>query len=208
MNIYTVRRRRKGKKDKSLNLGRNKTEKIERNRTANDPLTKEECETLLKGIDNVQDYTLIFLGLCSGMRVSEISSIEDISIREEEGKIHIWDEKKNIFRDVFVPEEVFSTMKRYLNSIKERKDPRIFPVSTKTIERRIQFWTRQILGKQKSWHTIRHTYISLSRELYIPMEIVIQNTGDTPSTILKYYSRPSSEFIRRTVNETKIYEVR
>jgi len=208
MNTYAVRRKRKVKKDKSLNLDRNKTEKKERNRTSNDPLTKEECETLLKGIDNIQDYTLLFLGLYTGMRVSEIGSIEDISLREDEGKIHIWDEKKNIYRDVFVPEEVFSGIKRYLNSIKKRKDPRIFPVSTKTIERRIQFWTKKILGKQKSWHTIRHSYISLSRELYIPMEIVIQNTGDTPSTILKYYSRPSSEFIRKTVNERKIYEVR
>jgi hypothetical protein len=39
------------------------------------------------------------------------------------------------------------------------------------------------------------------------MEIVIQNTGDTAATILKYYSRPSPEFIRQTVEEKRIYEV-
>ena len=53
----------------------------------------------------------------------------------------------------------------------------------------------------------RHTYISLSRELELPMEIVISNTGDTPATILKYYSKPSPEFVRRIIEERKLFEV-
>ena len=62
--------------------------------------------------------------------------------------------------------------------------------------------------KRKSWHAIRHTYISLSRELGVPMEIVIQNTGDTAATILKYYSKPSPEFIRKTIQEKQMFEVK
>ena len=48
----------------------------------------------------------------------------------------------------------------------------------------------------------------MSRELGIPMEIVIQNTGDTAATILKYYSKPSPEFIRKTVQDKKMFEVK
>ena len=205
MNIYSVRQKQKSKKNKSPKMNVNKTP---RNRTSNDPLTSEEAHTLLKAIDNMPDYTLILTGLYTGMRISEIASLEEISINEPEGKIHIWDEKKDRYRDIYVPGEVISVLKRHINSMTRGKDPRLFPYSHKTIERKIQSWTEKVLGKRKSWHAIRHTYISLSRELGIPMEIVMTNTGDAAATILKYYSKPNPEFIRRTVSEKKIYEVK
>ena len=205
MNIYSVRQKRKSRKNKSPKMNENKTP---RNRTPNDPLTSEEANLLLKSIDNTPDYALVLTGLYTGMRISEISSLEEISIVEKEKRIHIWDEKKDRYRDVYVPQEVISVLRRHINALTRGKDPRIFPYSHKTIERKIQMWTEKSLGKRKSWHAIRHTYISLSRELGIPMEIVIQNTGDTAATILKYYSRPSPEFIRQTVEEKRIYEVK
>lgn len=199
---------KKKKKTKSLKKIENKTDKKERTRTPNDPLTSEEANELLKRIDNIPDYTLVFVGLYTGMRISEIASLEEISINDQEQRIHIWDEKKDRYRDVYVPQEVLSAIKRHINSMTRGKDPRIFPFSHKTIERKIQGWTYRILGKKKSWHAIRHTYISLSRELGIPMEIVIQNTGDAAATILKYYSKPSPVFIRKVVDEKKLFEVR
>ncbi|MCL5782533.1 MAG: site-specific integrase [Candidatus Thermoplasmatota archaeon] len=198
-------------KKKSPKSEKNKTIKPKgppRKRTSNDPLTREESETLIRSIDNLQDRTLIFLGLNSGMRVSEIASIEEISIDFQEERVRIWDEKKDLYREVYVNRDVLSSMKLFINSIRGRKDPRIFPVSEKTIERIIQKWTLKALGRKKSWHMVRHTYISLSREMNIPMEIVIQNTGDTPGTILQYYSKPSPEFIRKTVNERRLYEIK
>lgn len=207
MNIYTVRRMKSKKKDKSLKTHENKTVKT-RKRYSNDPLKKDEVEKLLNSIDNIQDHAFFVLGFYSGMRISEIISIEDISLNEPEGRIHIWDEKKNVYRDVYIPGIVFSVLKRYINSMKNRKDPRLFPFSKKTAERKIEMWTTKILGKTKSWHSVRHTYISLSRELELPMEVVIANTGDTPATILKYYSKPSPEFVRRIIEERKLFEVK
>jgi integrase len=208
MNIYSVKGKKKPKTDKSLNSKKLKTEIKERKRHSNDPLTREEIETLLNGTDNITDHTLFFIGFYTGMRVSEIVSMEDISLNENEGRIHIWDEKKNLYRDIYVPSELFSVARRYINTLKDRKDPRIFPISTKTAERKIEYWTSKVLGKTKSWHAVRHTYISLSRELELPMEIVIANTGDTPATILKYYSKPSPQFIRKVIEERKLFEVK
>lgn len=208
MNIYSVKQKSKSKKTQSLKSNENKTEKKERIRTPNDPLTSQEANTLLRSIDNVPDYTLVLVGLYTGMRISEIASLEEISINEGESRIHIWDEKKDRYRDVYVPKEVTSALRRHINAMTRGKDPRLFPFSHKSIERKIQHWTERILGKRKSWHAIRHTYISLSRELGIPMEIVMQNTGDSAATILKYYSRPSPDFIRKTVEEKKIFEVK
>jgi integrase len=207
MNIYTVNKMKRKKKGKSPKTHVNKTGKT-RARFSNDPLTREEVELLLSRVDNIMDHTLMVIGFYTGMRISEIISIEDISLNEPEGRIHIWDEKKNLYRDVYVPTLVFSVLKRYLNSLKDRKDPRIFPFSKKTAERKIESWTMSVLGKTKSWHSVRHTYISLSRELELPMEVVIANTGDTPATILKYYSKPSPEFVRRIIEERKLFEVK
>ena len=208
MNLNTYQKVSKKKKGTSPKKKENKTDIRERKRTSNDPLTSQEADQLLKSIDNIPDYSLILAGLYTGMRISEISKIEEISINQEEQRIHIWDEKKDKYRDVYVPQEVISVLKRHINSMSRGKDPRLFPYSLKTIERKIQGWTEKSLSKKKSWHAIRHTYISLSRELGIPMEIVIQNTGDTAATILKYYSKPSPEFIRRTVQEKKMFEVK
>lgn len=195
------------KKGKSLKMRENKTGQT-RNRYSNDPLKREEVEALLNGIDNIQDHTFLLLGFYSGMRISEIISIEEISLNEGEGRIHIWDEKKNLYRDVYVPPIVFSILRRYMNSLTSRKDPRLFSFSKKTAERKIEYWTSKILGKTKSWHAVRHTYISLSRELELPMEIVMANTGDTAATILKYYSRPSPEYMRKSVEDHPLFEVK
>jgi integrase len=207
MNIYTVKKMKGKKKGKSLKMRENKTGQT-RNRYSNDPLKREEVEALLNGIDNIQDHTFLLLGFYSGMRISEIISIEEISLNEGEGRIHIWDEKKNLYRDVYVPPIVFSILRRYMNSLTSRKDPRLFSFSKKTAERKIEYWTSKILGKTKSWHAVRHTYISLSRELELPMEIVTANTGDTAATILKYYSRPSPEYMRKSVEDHPLFEVK
>ena len=207
MNIYTINRMKRKRKNKSPKTHENKTGQT-RKRFSNDPLKRDEIESLLNGIDNVQDHAFLTLGFYSGMRISEITSIEDIALNESEGKIHIWDEKKNLYRDVYIPSAVFSVLRRYTNSISPRKDPRIFMFSKKSGERKIEYWTEKILGKTKSWHSVRHTYISLSRELELPMEIVIANTGDSPATILKYYSKPSPQFIRKEIEEKKLFEVK
>ena len=206
MNIYTVNRMKRKRKNKSPKTHENKTGQT-RKRFSNDPLKRDEIESLLNGIDNVQDHAFLTLGFYSGMRISEITSIEAIALNESEGKIHIWDEKKNLYRDVYIPSSVFSVLRRYTNSISPRKDPRLFMFSKKSGERKIEYWTEKILGKTKSWHSVRHTYISLSRELELPMEIVITNTGDSPATILKYYSKPSPQFIRKEIEEKKLFEV-
>ena len=116
MNIYSVKGKRKSKNDKSLNSEKLKTDIKERKRHNNDPLTREEIEKLLNGIDNITDHTLLFIGFYTGMRVSEIVSMEEISLNEQEGRIHIWDEKKNKYRDIYVPKDVFSVTRRYINS--------------------------------------------------------------------------------------------
>lgn len=177
----------------------------QRNRYNNDPLTKQEVEQLLGKVDNLRDYTLLLLGFYSGVRVGELC-FDYNSIIWEEGYVSIWDEKKDRYRKVYIPESVLNSLRRYWNERTEKKGPKFFDMSTKSVERIIQRWTRQVLNKPKSWHCVRHTYITLSFESNIPISIVIENTGDRPATILQYYTRLSPNFIKGEINHKPLFK--
>ncbi len=177
-----------------------------RNRNNNDPLTKSEVELLLSKIDNLKDYTLLLFGFYSGVRVGELS-FDYNSIIWNEGYISIWDEKKDRYRKVYIPETVLNSLKRFWDEREDKKSPSFFDFSSKTVERAIQRWTGQALNKPKSWHCVRHNYITQSFERNIPISIVIENTGDRPATILQYYTRLSPNFIKQQVNEKLLFKI-
>lgn len=193
------------KEAESPNPKPNKTGERKRNR--NDPLTKAEVELLLSKVDSLMEHTLLLFGFSSGVRVGEAVGFGIESINEQEGYVHIWDEKKNRYRDVYIPSSVIAKLKMYWNERGDRKSPKFFNISTKTAERIIQRWTEKVLLKRKSWHCVRHTYITLSQESEIPISIVIENTGDKPSTILEYYTKLSPTFKRDQIQKKPIFHV-
>lgn len=176
-----------------------------RTRHSNDPLTKGEVELLLSRIDNLRDYTLLLFGFFSGVRVGE-ASFDYNSICWEEGFISVWDEKKDRYRRIYVPETVLNSLKRYWNEREDKRSPAFFDMSAKSMERTIQRWTSQVLNKPKSWHCVRHTYITLSFESSIPISVVVENTGDRPATILQYYTKLSPNFIKNEINQNPLFK--
>ena len=191
------------KKSKSLKIELNKTRK----RNSNLPLTVQEVEKLISETTDLRDKTMFILGFNTGMRVSEISQLEPARINYEEQVITIWDSKKDKYRMVYASMNILNFLKTYWNSKQDKKTPLFFDYHAKTIERRIQYWSEEVLAKRKSWHAVRHTYVSLSAELGRPISIVIQNTGDSPRTILAVYDNPTSSFIRSQLNEKELYKI-
>jgi integrase len=164
----------------------------------NRALTEAQIRLLLQSIDNVRDDVLIRLGLSVGLRVSKVVSIRTSEIDWERGLINIWDEKKDRWRLVMPTLETMSAIRKYLNSLP--KPPQyLFPISTKTVERIIQKHSRQAPGFTISWHALRTTYVSRSVELEQSPAVVMVNTGDSPSTILKYYTKLPEVVMRRFV---------
>ncbi len=192
------------KEVQSLNLNHKKPHPT-RQRNSNDPLSEEEVEMLLGKVDDLMSHTLLLLGFNSGLRVSEVM-FDYTAINAIEGYIIVWDAKKHVPRKVYLSESVITALVRYWNSVKQ-KSPKLFDVSTKTVERIIQYWTEKVLNKRKSWHCVRHTYITLSAMKQIPISIVIQNTGDRPATILQYYTQLSPQFIRSEVNQKALFRL-
>jgi integrase/recombinase XerD len=169
-----------------------------RKRLPNRALTEAQIRLLLSSIENIHDDALIRLGLSVGLRVSEVVSIRTSEIDFDRGLIKIWDEKKDKWRLVMPTKETISAIKKYLNSLP--KQPQyLFPLSTKTVERIIQKYSKKALGFVISWHSLRTTYVSRSVELEQSPAVVMANTGDSPATILKYYTKLPELVMRRFV---------
>lgn len=172
-------------------------------RHPNRPLTEADIRNLLFSIENNRDDALIRLGLSIGLRVSEVVTICTSEIDFDRGLIKIWDEKKNKWRLVMPTLEAMSAIKKYLNSL-PRQPQYLFPVSTKTVERIIQRYSKKALGFVISWHSLRTTYVSRSVELEQSPAVVMVNTGDSPATILKYYTKLPETVMRRFVESKPV----
>ena len=174
-----------------------------RKRHPNRALTEAQIRLLLHTVDNIRDDALIRLGLSIGLRVSEVVSIRTSEIDSERGLINIWDEKKDRWRLVMPTQNTLSAIKKYLNALS--KQPQyLFPISTKTVERIIQRYSKEALGFVISWHSLRTTYVSRSVELEQSPAVVMANTGDSPSTILKYYAKLPEVVMRRFVENKPV----
>jgi hypothetical protein len=75
----------------------------------------------------------------------------------------------------------------------------LFPVSAKTVERIIKKYSKHALGFVISWHSLRTTYVTRCVELEQSPAVVMANTGDSPATILKYYTKLPEVVMRRFV---------
>lgn len=184
----------------------NKTAK--RIRTRNEALDAEAITALLQSAESDRDHALIRLGVSVGLRVSEVANIRPSDIDLDRGAVKIWDEKKDVWRDVVPDNATLATIRRYLHGLGSSEwlfpGDRGGPLSHKTIERIIQRTTRAAIGRPLSWHSLRHTYLTRCQELGIPMSIAMGNTGNSPETILRYYSRLPQSTVKRIINSSPV----
>ena len=79
-------------------------------------LQPNEIKKLIDTIDNIKDKALIVTGIETGMRVSEITQGFKIEmINWDGGTAKIWDEKKDVFRDIAIPKRALNLLKIYSN---------------------------------------------------------------------------------------------
>ena len=187
-------------------LAKRKTKALvvkKRKRHPNRALTESQIRLLLSEIDNIRDDALIRLGLSVGLRVSEVVGIRTSEIDFDRGLINIWDEKKDKWRLVMPTQEAMGAIKKYLNA-QPKKAKRLFSISAKTVERIIQKYSERALGFVISWHSLRTTYVTRSVELEQSPAVVMVNTGDSPATILKHYTKLPEVVMRRFVENKPI----
>lgn len=161
-------------------------------RTPNDALTDEQISLLINSADDLTTRTMIMLGFHTGMRVSEITHIDVGMIDFDMNRIKIWDEKKDRYRLVYPGVQAMTALKLYVKE-KGIKGPRLFNFTMKTTERMFQALCLKALGFKRSWHTVRHSYVTMCARHGIDIKIAMENTGDTARTILHTYNQPSPD---------------
>ena len=157
-------------------------------------LTSDEIERLLVSIDNERDALLIQLGLVLGCRVSEVVSIRLKHVTDD--VIRIYDEKKDVYRDCVIDPVTSEDLDNYLKcgwKAEPHVPHQLFYFSTKTANRIFKKWcsVAKIPEEKAHWHTLRHTYVIQSLDAGVPINHVCEQTGDSPTTIINIYGRPS-----------------
>lgn len=158
-------------------------------------LQPNEVKQLIDQIDNIEDKALIVTGIETGMRVSEITAgFKYEMVNWKDGTAKIFDEKKDIYRDIAIPKKSLNLLKMYTNTKKIKKGD-IFKFSYKTSNRKLMYWINKA-GIQKykkgkpvnfTWHKLRHTFVRLSAQVHRDPMAVAQQTGDKLTTVLKIY---------------------
>ncbi len=170
-----------------------------------EPYSQEEVIKLLNSTENLEDRTLLLLGFHTGLKPLEIVSLEPINFEFANGIVKVWDRKKRIYRLINLPDETIGEIRLFIDTRKDTAGPKLFPFTAKTIEGRFQRHSLKVLGESRSWEAVRRTYISMAAKLGIPIKIVIDNTGEPPSTIVNYYLESPLQNARRMVNEIPLY---
>jgi integrase len=171
-------------------------------------LKSEEIVKILSVLHEEQDRLLFLVGLELGARVSEVSSLKWPNVNFGERYLVIWDEKKNKHRVCTLPENVWGHLREYAKKVDKRREDRVFPYSSKTLNRRIKQWAKDAgITRRVRWHTLRHTYVVESRKKGRDWSLISAQTGDTAATLIQEYSKLSLEDRQKMTDEKPLTEV-
>lgn len=178
--------------------------------------SESEIRAILSTIANEERRLLFLVGLDLGARASEIATptpksdekakpmhIERCGLRWRnvnfnEKYVVIWDEKKDHYRTCQLQQSTWKALKEYSKRddvIKRRRhDDRVFPHSTRTINRYLnQIALGAGIERPVHWHMIRHSFVIHSRRAGRDWKFLSQQTGDKVSTLMETYSGYSLE---------------
>lgn len=161
-----------------------------------DILTKAQMQELRETIDNSRDLCLIFVGIECGCRVGEMPTIHASKIDWKERIIVKVDSKKGVERRCGFTPWLKQQLQLYMNAYKPGDV--LFDLTPKRCEQLFQKWCEKIglhdpVGEPPkswvSWHVIRRTYINQAADAGVEVHEVLSVTGDTLSTIMRYYKK-------------------
>ena len=165
-------------------------------REASEPkyLTQNEIQAILSVVHDEENRLLLLTGLDLGARVSEVVGLQWDCINWPNKYVTIWDEKKDCWRTCTISPATWQLLKAKKERIDTRKEKLVFPLSAKTLNRRIKQWARDAnITMRVRWHTLRHTHIVQARRAGRDWNEISQQTGDTVITLIQVYAKLSIE---------------
>lgn len=127
-----------------------------------DLITPEELTRLLNAPDistspGLRDKAILETLFSTGLRVSELCSLpRDLNLASDEFSVRGKGEKVRV---VFLSLEAKSAIKKYLDKRKDIDDDRMFPMTTRSVERLVKRYAIKAgISKKVTPHVIRHMF--------------------------------------------------
>lgn len=162
-------------------------------------LTEPEVEQLLNSITNLDDEALLRLAIATGMRRSDVVSIELANINDSDDLLSIsfYEQKKNRTWIVNVGGETRKVLLQHINKL-PKGSSFLFPaknhkkhICSKTAYNLLQKWLGRAGLSPRPFHALRSTCIKLAKKRGWDMESVKALTGDSERIIRLHYEVPS-----------------
>ena len=173
-------------------------------------LTESEIKAILSAPLSAEDGLLFRMGFELGARASEIArptpkltkdtkpkpdntALRWSNVRFKEQQVIVWDEKKDCYRVCQLSKGTWKLLRAYSKreevAARRRYDDRVFPFSTRTLNRRLKEWCKEAgIEHSVHWHMMRHSYVVHSIRAGRDWRVIAQQTGDRVSTLMQTYS--------------------
>jgi len=163
----------------------------------NDFFSDDEITAIRKVVKDSRDRLLILIGMEFGMRASEVSQIEWSNFNGDQRTIRIKSKTTGIHSRYKLPSNSWNHIWKLMNELiaKHRSSSlRIFPISHRTINRKIQRYAK-VAGIERpvNWHMLRRSHILRARASGESWESISERTGIAHLTLIKDYSPLSKE---------------
>ena len=160
--------------------------------------TKEDADRIVDSETYLDRKTAFQIAYDTGARAGEMIVISAEHFDFEKGQMLLWDSKKKSWKMVPLSQKSIVTVQTYLNVTKIKS--RLFKVTTKTLNNWIKDRCESLgikpdVGLLLRWHSWRGTFIRTHREL--GDKWLMQVTGDSYTTLLKYYEELTDEDLRK-----------
>lgn len=148
-------------------------------------LSFEELQWVINACEALEDKLLIELAATTGIRRGDIVNIKINNIDLERKVLQFWEEKKDRFWSVALEPEVCQILKMYINERKGQQD--LFTFSGRTAYNRFQYLLKEAGIRMMPFHSLRRTFIRLSKRMGRDIRFVMDQTGDTARVIIEEY---------------------
>ena len=168
-------------------------------RNSNTALSRDQVRALLGCIEDGRDYAIVRLALEAAVRVNEFATLSPANINYDASTIRVWDQKKDTKNGKARPNKKYRTIDMDRHVLEEFREfeNQALGLSAATYERIIHKYSTIALGYPVSWHSLRHTWTTLSLNSGRSIKYVARKLGDTEATVAQYYHDLSPEQLRR-----------
>lgn len=150
-------------------------------------LTFDELRRVLAACHVFVDEVLVKLAVTTGIRREDITGIEIMNIDLDRGVLTFWEEKKDRPWMVALEPDVVKTLRQYLNML-PKGQRLLFDFTGRTAYNKFQALVKEAgIQKHLTFHSLRRTFIRLSKQLGRDMRFVMDQTGDSARVIMEEY---------------------